>query len=219
MSQQPLFAPAKTWMELEREAVARVRQIDPADAIDHPHIDEVPAHWRLDRTLILMACSATKRDVGDALPHGVPLSELYDGPIWQTLRAHMGEDYARNVVVLSGGYGIVSASMNVLPYEARLSPEKADELIRRGLLERQGERMSPLAVMHPPAAGPWQGVIVCAGANYRRVFVALLQQLREWSGLAADAPLLVTRGGIGEQRSQLGRWVDQLRANPFQAAA
>jgi hypothetical protein len=219
MNQQPLFALAKTWMELENQATARVRPIEPTEVIAHPKVGEVPAGWTLERTLILMACSATKRDVGDALPHGVPLSELYDGPTWQTLRVHMGTDYPRNVVVLSGGYGIVPAGLNVLPYEARLSAEKAHELIRRGILERQGDRMTPLAVMHPPAAGPWQGVIVCAGASYRRVFLAMLQQLRQWGALDPLAPLLVTRGGIGEQRSQLGRWVDQLRANPFQAAA
>lgn len=109
--------------------------------------------------------------------------------------------------------------MNVLPYEARLSPEQTDELIRRGILERQGERMPPLAVMHPPATGLWRGVIVCAGANYRRVLFALLQQLRERGALSAEAPLLVTRGGIGEQRSQLGRWADQPRATPFKAVA
>lgn len=218
MNQQPLFAQAKTWMELENEAVCRVHPIDPADVIVHPEVEEVPAHWGFDRTLILVACSATKRDVGDALPHGVPLHDLYDGPIWQTLRTRMRDDW-RNVIVLSGGLGIVPASLNALPYEARLSTEKADELIRRSILARQGDRVTPLAVMSPPAAGPWQGAIVCAGANYRRVFLAHLQQLRQWGGLDPLAPLLITRGGIGEQRSQLGRWVDQLRANPFQAAA
>lgn len=219
MSQQTLFAQAKTWMELDNEAAARVQPVDPWEKIVHPQVDEVPADLQLERTLILMACSATKRDVGDGLPHGVPLSELYDGPTWQTLRVHMGPDYPRNVVVLSGRYGIVPAGQNVLPYEGRLSTQQATELIRGGILGRQGDGMSPLAVMGARAAGPWQGVIVCAGENYRRVFLALLQQLRQWGALDPLAPLLVTHGGIGEQRSQLGRWVDQLRGNALKAAA
>ena len=47
---------------------------------------------RLDNTLILMACSQTKK----AMPTGwdaVPLIDLYDGPMWRSLRTHLGCAY------------------------------------------------------------------------------------------------------------------------------
>lgn len=210
---------------------------DPAQHIDLANATEVSPGMRLDNTLILMACSQTKK----AMPTGwdaVPLIDLYDGPMWRSLRTHLGcayqpaqafeaQRHIHHVVVLSGKFGITSASVQHSPYEGRLSTQRADELIRRGLLGEAGRglAMTPLSYMACPYAAvpqrrrPWQGVIIGAGGDYRRVFMALLRQLQQCGHLASDVAILATRGGIGAQRSQLGRWVAHLvRAQQSQSA-
>jgi hypothetical protein len=221
------------WDRHYREAERRVQPVDPSEHIDLSNANQSSSAMTLENTLILMACSATKRP----LPEGqcsMPLMEMYDGPMWQTLRTRLGERHAR-VVVLSGKFGIIGASAHWAPYEARISPQKADHLIRRGLLERQdwfGElpelTTSPLSDLKCPTTRinspepfrplPWQGVIVAAGGEYRRVFMALLRQLQQWGDLAPDAAILATRGGIGEQRSQLGAWVSQIAGDELKEA-
>lgn len=200
----------------------------------------IPDGVGFDEALILMACSATKRPLSGE--QTLPLIELYDGPMWQTLRTHLGEWFvsskhlrpaAYRVVVLSGRYGIVDAQTYSPSYEARLSATKADALIKAGLFERQdwfgeldgrgGLAASPLSHMHcrstsvkspePLKRVPWRAVIVAGGGDYRRVFLALLAQLRENGDVSPQAGVLVTQGGIGQQRAQLGAWIDQLRTN------
>lgn len=224
---------ADGWMRRQERAMARLRPGDPRRQLDLGNASAVTTTMNLTNTLLLLACSSTKRTCPDGV--SVPLYELYDGSIWQTLRSHLRCWPAAhaNVVVLSGKFGIVGAGTHARPYEARLTDAKADALIRQGIIERQdhfGElrrahspgllAQTPLAIMsrarndtdRPNETG-WQGVIICGGETYRRTFMALLQQLIEWGGVANGAPVLVTRGGIGTQRSQLGRWVDDLVAH------
>ncbi|KGM38719.1 hypothetical protein JY96_21335 [Aquabacterium sp. NJ1] len=190
-----------------------------------------------DNTMILMACGGTKR----VLEAGkeATLIDLYEGPMWQTLRTHLGDWYYKvvgyglthaHVVVLSGKYGITSATAHSQTYEARLTKEKADMLIKAGILERQdrfgtmntryGADSTPLSVMsrsmfprNDVKGAGWRGVIVCGGSEYRRVFMALLRQLVDYGAVEMDAPILTTAGGIGEQRNQLGTWLQALRNN------
>lgn len=233
---------AKSLFDFEREGEARVKPVNPSDHIDLTNATEVGSALTLENTLILMACSQTKK----ALPEGqttMPLIDMYDGPMWQSLRTHLGHEYQPssvyhvrryNVVVLSGKFGITSSSAHWAPYEARLSPQRADHLISRGLLERQdwfGElkdilATTPLVDLKCPTTRinspeplrylPWRGVIVAGGGDYRRVFMALLLQLQQCGHVAEDVQILSTQGGIGEQRAQLGRWVASLVGNSSQ---
>ncbi len=65
--------------------------------------------------------------------------ELYNGSTWQTVRHHLmnWRVAGPRIVVLSGKFGIVSAARHAYPYEARLTREKADALVRGGLLSAQ----------------------------------------------------------------------------------
>lgn len=182
-----------------------------------------PSHYSLDETLILMACSSKKKPLAAGVE--VPLMHLYDGPMWQTLRkALQGRD--AHVVVLSGKFGFISAGAYAATYEARLSSSRADHLISRGIDARQdrfGELrkildVSPLCELKRPARPtqtpirlPWAAVIMAGGGEYRRVFTHMLGQLRDMGELAPNAPVFMTTGGIGMQRSQLGRYVAALR--------
>lgn len=228
----------------ENERFLRVTPVDPSDEIDLSNAQDVSVGMNLDNTLILMACSATKRitNAGQELP----LMDLYDGPMWQSLRLHLGTEYHAadeykvnryRCVVLSGKYGVVDAQTHAKTYEARLSPQKADALIRAGLFARQdwfgelngkfGLANCPLSAMaaRTTAIGtpipirriPWSGVIVAGGGDYRRVFMALLRQLMQWGDVYEDATILSTHGGIGEQRSQLGQWIRGLHSSSQRA--
>lgn len=220
---------AETWWHRHQRAMARVLPQDPATLLDLTTADLVGPGMTLDNTLVLLACSATKR--ADVPSGGLPLMELYNGSTWQTVRHHLmnWRVAGPRIVVLSGKFGIVSAARHAYPYEARLTREKADALVRGGLLSAQdhfGELRrsysqgllapAPLMHMQRPGCDPdkpetgWAGVIICGGADYRRVFMALLQQLAQWGGLSSTAWVLTASGGIGNQRSQLGRWLDAL---------
>jgi hypothetical protein len=226
-----------TLHDQEIAGLAAVKPVDPAERIDLANATEVGPEMDLTNTLILMACSATKRALADG--QTLPLIDLYDGPMWQSLRLHLGDEYqpdgvyrARryNVVVLSGKFGIIGASAHCKTYEARLSEQRANELISMGLLERQtwfGElkipTVAPLCELKCPTTRinsteplrrlPWKGVIVAGGGDYRRAFMALLKQLMQYGDVDPDARILATHGGIGEQRSQLGQWVAKLVGN------
>lgn len=209
-----LFSAAATTKP--RDPAAYVMPVDPANI---PPLCETGITDAMDmgNTLILMACSATKRPIEPGTT--ARLIDLYDGPAWRTLRTHTAGHRPR-VVVLSGVLGILSAHAHAGTYEGRISTERADELIRAGLLAPQTRwgaikpgtllQSPPLASMRAPASGRWRGVIVCAGEEYRRVWAAMLHQLRQHGDLAADAGVAVTAGGIGEQRGQLGQWLKRL---------
>lgn len=227
---------SRDWRAIEAEACARVKPGDPMAEINLANSDRVFDDMTLSNTLILMACGGTKRDV---LPgQEIPLIDLYDGPMWQTLRTHLGDWYFKvvhgftpaQVVVLSGKYGIIDAGTYCGTYEARLTKEKADTLIKAGILSHQdrfgtmntkyGTAGTPLSAMgrstfprDDHAGAGWRGVVICGGSEYRRAFMALVKQLIEYGAVELDAPILATSGGIGEQRAQLGRWLQALRKN------
>lgn len=221
----------------ETAGLAAVKPVHPSEHIDLTNATEVASGMDLTNTLILMACSATKRQLAEG--QELPLIDLYEGPMWQSLRTHLGDEYQPagvyhtrryNVVVLSGKYGIIGASSYSKNYEARLSEQRANNLISMGLLERQtwfGEldipTVTPLCELTCPTTRinspeplrrlPWKGVIVAGGSDYRRAFMALLKQLMQYGDVDPNACILATHGGIGEQRSQLGRWVSGLVTN------
>lgn len=203
----------------------------PSFALPKEGQGEVPPEMNLSNTLVMMACSASKRETADK--QDMPLIDLYNGPLWQTLRVKIGR-WPRcplRVVALSGRYGIVDALTPAQGYEARLTSDKADRVIRMGLLERQdwfgelpGDRLAPtpLSATRCPVEidstglarrRPWKGVVIAGSGEYRRVFTALLSQLLCWGHVASNARVFTTCGSIGIQRSQLGTWLEQLGRN------
>ena len=164
----------------------------------------------LRRTLILMACGGRKADT-----HGqaVPLVELYQGPMWTTLRKHLGgaeqlRELEARVLVLSGGLGFVPALTPATPYEARLQPAAAGALIAGGIRAVGAGGLSPLQLMAQPSQdAAWRAVIAAGGSDYRRVFLSWIDELRACGAITPGALVLTTSGPIGVQRSQLGQWL------------
>lgn len=176
-------------------------------------------------TLVLMACSATKR----ACAHGLPLLELYDGPMWQTLRQHKGAIPDANVFVLSGRYAFGTALAHGVNYEQKISAEKVDSLIEHGIDGKPAlptmasnskdrslaffrDRLTHRAVLRRTVwrdgryaeLPPWGAVINAGAGEYRRFFDWLIDAGKAGGIIAPDAPVLTVCGGIGTQRGQLG---------------
>jgi hypothetical protein len=178
-----------------------------------------------------MACSATK--VPAEKP--VPAIELYDGPMWQTLRKYAPQllDWETGLpplecCVLSGKHGFIGCKTKLMPYEARLSEQKAAYLMKRGPFEANDEfgRIKPGRGMGSSpyvVAGatqrvanwrpfPYTRVVIAAAEPYRLVFEVFSIAFQRKGLIAADAQLHVTQGGIGEQRGQLGEWLREAAA-------
>src|SRR5262245_14300617 len=174
--------------------------------------------------LVLMPCGCDK--LAAVPPGGVRLYQLYVGPMWQTLRVRRGRVGWFQIAVLSGWYGFVSAGMyGAEPYEARLSKQKADRLIERGVLGRNdgygrfakgATGCQPLVEASDglrPAQGPYRAVIGAGAGDYGRVFRAFIEGFQKHKLVNGDAVIAHVdepSAGIGEQRSRLGRWLDEL---------
>lgn len=128
--------------------------------------------------------------------------------MWQTLRQHIGLIDWRDVFVLSGEYGFICSLNFIQTYEARLTPAKADRHIELGIHRADG-RPGPADIIKPYGKhrAPFDRVM-CAGAGeYRRVFEAWIPAFKAAGIITTDAPVFQVQGGIGEQRSQLGKWL------------
>jgi hypothetical protein len=167
-------------------------------------LDDIPH----EDVLFFVACSDRKLETDTP----VPLRDLYDGPVWQTLRSHGSHVRDSQIVVLSGKYGWTGAGAFHLPYNERISPQKVDRLVERGatVQDRTSKGMvigwTPVQlVARPFGAEPWTAVVVCAGELYRRAIDPVVRELKDLGYIDAGAPELVMSGGIGDQRGQLGQ--------------
>lgn len=209
--------------------------IDPAQPIPDPTNDK-PITQAPDETLVCLACSDTKK-FEDRKTEGDPWTEqwinIYDGPMWQTLRTHMGEIDAGQVLVLSGKHRWTTGNTQGRPYDERISREKVDELIALGL---EGQRTVHIThtrgqVSKHASPGqltysitdhgkkPFKNVIIAGGDVYRRGFHAIVTQMVESGVVAPDAAIRTTTGGIGEQRKQLGQWLQEVNKPALQLEA
>jgi Family of unknown function (DUF6884) len=152
--------------------------------------------------LVLMPCGGCKLD------REAPLDELYTGPLWQTLRTYRGAIPRENVCVLSAKYGFENARTFGAPYDERLSADKAERMLDHGV-----ERLFENAGRTPAATvgrGPFSTVIIAGAGHYRRVMESYVAGFQRLGIVDRDACVRTVEGGIGEQRSQLGRWLIEL---------
>lgn len=151
----------------------------------------------MPRPIVFMACSAGK------LARAAPALQLYRGVMWQTLRAHADPANMPHLVVLSARHGFVSADQVIEPYEQLMTAERSDELLGKAA---RGEFLDALA---------WPDdvdrILLAGGALYRRVMHAMVDCLVRAGRLPRTARVAQVRGGIGEQRSQLGRFLNESR--------
>lgn len=163
-------------------------------------------------TLVLMACGGQKLDPAEP----IPLHDLYVGPMWASLRVHIGAIPWENVFVLSGLYGFVPATMPSRRYDALLTEHKANRWIERGPMcsndrfgtlrhyQKPGPAPHILLGGHERVFTPFTRVIIAAAGHYRRCFDHLVAHAAGWPDqITKTAPVLTVAGGIGLQRQQL----------------
>jgi hypothetical protein len=164
--------------------------------------------------LVLMPCG------GNKLSTRAPLLDLYTGPLWQTLRTHLGEIPARNVFVLSAKLGLRSVLEQADPYEQRMSSQRAQQLVRQGIHGCDTIVRNNMVVPMGPTPmsqlvsgrsdtiskieRPFRAVILAGAGDYLWVMHGLLLDMQIADLVTPDAEILTVQGGIGEQRGQLG---------------
>lgn len=143
------------------------------------------------KPLILMACSGTKLD------HAAPAQDLYQGVMWQSLRANAPGGQLPHVVVLSALYGFVSGSQVIEPYDKLLTPVRSREL------------EFDLAQFVSSVAWPEDvtRILVAGGGLYRYLMRRMIGELIGAGKLSANLEISEVSGGIGMQRSQVGQFV------------
>lgn len=150
----------------------------------------LPGNDTATTALLLLACTGTKLD------RPAPALDLYRGVMYQSYRAHVREGGAPTVLILSARHGFLEAHAEIAPYDERMTPQRAEQMINDLHSYLQSE-VWPSRVGH---------VMLAGGREYRRVMHAALAS-RYGSALP---DLQETIGGIGPQRSQLGTFLDSL---------
>lgn len=67
--------------------------------------------YNMNSKTFILGCSKTKRPITAAA------SEVYDGPLWKTFRAH---NSGQRCLVLSAKYGLIESSMEISDYDTFL---------------------------------------------------------------------------------------------------
>lgn len=149
--------------------------------------------------LLLMACSAAKADKPSAA------IDLYQGVMYETLRAHMPPPAFEPVVmIVSAEHGLLFSHEEIAPYDRELTEERADELIAAGF---------PDGVTFDGQV--FNRVFLAGGAEYRRVMRAYVDAMHGFGQIEHGARIEEVSGGIGDHRHQLGNFLRLL--DPAQA--
>lgn len=148
----------------------------------------------MNRSLVVLSCSGTKRDA----PGLMPAIHRYNGPYYQDLRSYLrGNAWPSgfSVAVLSAKYGLIGGLTPIPDYDQRMNPGRAREL-------RQSVTKTLLS---------WSDhhdeVRLVLGKDYLPAID--MAQLRR-SGIEP----VITGGRIGEKRQSLGRHLRQYPLQP-----
>lgn len=178
--------------------------------------DAEVAHPSRHRLLVL-ACSSRKRPANSY----VRARDLYDGPLWQTLR-HADPDQSRcKLAFLSARYGFRDADTPIEPYDLRLTRQLADAMIAGGMTTRWPRPPSPrhpdnfgsdpgfeIASLSNYGEAPFTEVALVGGALYLEVMGAFLESFQRQGAVDEKATIHVINGPIGKMRRDLRGWVE-----------
>lgn len=175
-------------------------------------MQSVPSH----RRLLILACSASKRDSGDR----EPAKRVYDGPLWQTLRASDPEEQLARVAFLSAHLGFRHADYPIKPYDSRMTREIADAMIAGGMGTRwprppRGAKHTNYGV-HPGCQiatlvesrnEPFVDVALVGGHLYLEVMRSFVSGFQRLGYVTPEAHLTEICDTIGFMRQSLRRWL------------
>jgi hypothetical protein len=117
--------------------------------------------------------------------------------MWQSLRANAPEGKLPHVVVLSSLYGFVSGKKVIEPYEKLLTVPRSREL------------EYDLAQYVTSVAWPKdvKRILVAGGGLYRYLMRRMIGEMISAGTLTRNLEISEVSGGIGLQRSQIGKFV------------
>lgn len=137
-------------------------------------------------TLIVISCSARKRDLGRA----APAEEIYDGVFYQVLRKARREGRISDLVdvlILSAKYGVIQPCTRIAYYDQRMTRERAIQLAP--LVGKQMRRFL--------REGSYRHIRINVGAGYALAMSGMPELVSaEWAA-----------GGIGQRAALLKEWL------------
>jgi GNAT superfamily N-acetyltransferase len=150
-----------------------------------------------------MACCATKKK---GMGMG-PAIEVYTGVFFQTLKNKLKEGAMPNLRILSAKYGFIAPDQKIEVYDQVMDKSSADGF----MLDDKLVEGFPSNI---------KDVLIVGSDQYQRVMKAAIEDLIKAGKIDKGASINVTKGGIGEQRAQLGRYLSGLpsteRARPVE---
>jgi len=174
----------------------------------------------VSRRLLILACSQKKRAVPE--DQETQAIQLYNGPLWQTLRTVDPQRKKAVPLFFSARYGLRDAACFIRPYDEQLTPESAQAAIARGLYGRLPARAPLLGYTFAASAifcnanrkKPFTEICLVGGHLYLEVMRELvrLAQADIPEYVSRDAPVLEINGPIGIMRQRLRAWLDERRA-------
>lgn len=169
------------------------------------------------KRLLILACSATKRD-GEKY---MPAIERYDGPLWRTLRSVDPGGSKAKVAFLSARLGFRAADTPIEMYDTRMTDTiaaamKAGDLGTRWPRPRTQARIMPegehpgmhIATLTDYGRRPVCHVALVGGHLYIDVMRHLVGLFRDRGHVTADARIHEINGPIGLMRRELRLWLD-----------
>jgi hypothetical protein len=174
----------------EMQAAMKERLSRGEDVVNNKTPDpDIPA----DQRLVLMACCATKKK---GMGMG-PAIEVYTGVFFQTLKNKLKEGAMPNLRILSAKYGFIAPDQKIEVYDQVMDKSSADGF----MLDDKLVEGFPSNI---------KDVLIVGSDQYQRVMKAAIEDLIKAGKIDKGASINVTKGGIGEQRAQLGRYLASL---------
>jgi hypothetical protein len=176
----------------EMQAAMKERLSRGEDVVNNKTPDpDIPA----DQRLVLMACCATKKK---GMGMG-PAIDVYTGVFFQTLKNKLKEGAMPNLRILSAKYGFIAPDQKIEVYDQVMDKSSADGF----MLDDKLVEGFPSNI---------KDVLIVGSDQYQRVMKAAIEDLIKAGKIDKGASINVTKGGIGEQRAQLGRYLASLPA-------
>jgi GNAT superfamily N-acetyltransferase len=174
----------------EMQAAMKERLSRGEDVVNNKTPDpDIPA----DQRLVLMACCATKKK---GMGMG-PAIDVYTGVFFQTLKNKLKEGAMPNLRILSAKYGFIAPDQKIEVYDQVMDKSSADGF----MLDDKLVEGFPSNI---------KDVLIVGSDQYQRVMKAAIEDLIKAGKIDKGASINVTKGGIGEQRAQLGRYLASL---------
>lgn len=167
--------------------------------------------------LLILACSATKRDG----PEYMPVIDRYDGPLWRTLRSVDPRGEKAAVAFLSAHLGFRAADTPIEMYHARMTEQMAAAMMAGDLGTRWPRprilrRVMPsgahpgmhMATLTRNGRYPFSEVALVGGHLYLDVMRHLVDLFRIRGSVVGDVQITEINGPIGTMRRDLRLWLD-----------